>query len=106
MLDTRRLLLVPVFVALAVAGCSAEVKTENKVSPENLQTSVADALEKQVGQRPESIDCPEGIDAEQGAKARCVLEHQGTRYGVSVTVTSAEGGNVKYDVQVDDQPMK
>lgn len=105
MLDNRRFLLAGVFVVLAVAGCSAEVRTENRVSPESLQTSVADALEKQVGQRPESIDCPDGIDAEKGAETRCVLEHQGTRYGVSVTVNSVDGGNVKYDVQVDEQPM-
>jgi hypothetical protein len=32
------------------------------------------------------------------------LADQGSTYGVTVTVTSAESGDVKFDFKVDDQP--
>ncbi|PXY20231.1 DUF4333 domain-containing protein [Prauserella flavalba] len=106
MWSTARTLLVTAFAALALTACSAEISTTKQVSKEDLERSTADALEQRVGQRPEQIECPGAIDAEQGTKARCVLAHQGTSYGVSVTVTSVEGDNVKYDVAVDEKPMK
>ncbi len=67
---------------------------------------VSDRLEEQVGQRPESVDCPGDLEGALDAEVRCTLvTKDGQEYGVTLTVTSVEGDNVKFDVQVDDQPQ-
>ena len=35
---------------------------------------------------------------------RCKLEDGGETYGVEVKVTEVDGNNVKFDIQVDDEP--
>jgi hypothetical protein len=40
----------------------------------------------------------------QGATLRCQLSDQGQKYGISVTVTDIDAGDVNFDFKVDDQP--
>jgi hypothetical protein len=73
------------------------------VDKHDVAKQISDQLEQQVGRRPD-ITCPEDLKRDVGATTRCQLQDQGATYGVTVTVTSADGGDVKYDLKVDDQP--
>jgi hypothetical protein len=86
---------------LGVVGCGSSVLTAEAVAD-----GAADALEEEVGIRPE-VSCPDDLDAEVGAEARCTLTAPGdpTEYGVTVTVTSVDGDDARFDVQVDDEPL-
>jgi hypothetical protein len=88
------------FLVLGLTACGA-----GSVDADDVATGAEDALEKQVGARPD-VTCPEDLEAEVGAKTRCTLTAEGLdgEYGVSVTVTAVDGDDVNYDVLVDDEP--
>ena len=85
---------------LGLAACGGAV-----VTAEETAEKAEDALEEQIGARPE-ISCPDDLEAEEGAETRCTLTagEDPTQYGVTVTVTSVEDDTVNFDVQVDDEP--
>jgi hypothetical protein len=90
-----------------LAGLTACAFSSNSVLPaDTVAASAEDALEKQIGVRP-SITCPDDVEKKVGAEARCTLTggDDPTEYGVTVTVTSVDGEDASFDVQVDDQPM-
>ncbi|QFU88388.1 DUF4333 domain-containing protein [Amycolatopsis sp. YIM 10] len=92
--------------ALALTGCSASVNTgEPTIAKATLEQGVTDALHKSVGQRPDSVECPDSVKAEAGQSTRCVLTASSVRYGLTATVTSVDNGNARYQVQVDNKPM-
>jgi hypothetical protein len=99
---TRRLRPVLALPALAfgLAACGAAT-----LAAEDVATGAEDALEQQVGQRPD-VTCPEDLAAEVGAETRCTLTAEGLEgeYGVTVKVTSVEGDTANFDVQVDSEP--
>ncbi|MDT5010987.1 MAG: hypothetical protein QOH57_2604 [Mycobacterium sp.] len=66
---------------------------------------VSDRLAEQVGRKPDSVTCPENLQGKVGATVRCELVGDGEKYGVTVTVTSVEGGTVNFDFKVDDTPQ-
>jgi hypothetical protein len=86
---------------VGLSACGASVLTADTVAE-----SAEDALEEQFGVRPD-ISCPEDLEAEVGAEGRCVLSagDDPAEYGVTVTVTSVDGEDAKFDVQVDEQPL-
>jgi hypothetical protein len=91
---------------LMLAGCSVHAgTTEPTIAKADLENGVADSLQKRVGQRPDSVDCPGPVKAVAGQTARCTLTAGSTRYGLTVTVTSYAGGRAAYDVQVDNKPV-
>jgi hypothetical protein len=86
-------------LSLATAGCG-----EDALSEEDLENEVKTELTRQVGQAPKEIDCPGDLKAEKGEKMTCTLvADDGSRVDTFVTVTSAEDGKAKFDIQVDDQ---
>lgn len=91
---------------VAVAGCSVSVETKEDptISKENLEQGVADALEKAVGQRPDSVECPGSVKAKAGESVRCELSAGSVRYGLTATVSSYDNGKAQYEVKVDDKP--
>jgi hypothetical protein len=103
------LVLVAVLVAVAVAVVlvtrSADRSTEG-ISADELSEGTEETLETEVGARP-NVSCPEGIEAEVGATARCTLSvgDDPAEYGVAVAVTSVDGDNFTVDVQVDEEPV-
>ena len=101
----RRLpLLVTIPFVLAGLGACGGTST---LKADEVATKAEDALEEQIGARPD-ITCPEDVDAEVGAETRCTLTagDDPTEYGVSIKVTSVEGDNAKFDIQVDEQPQE
>lgn len=95
------LLVVPALLAVGVSGCGSQ-----SVPAKNVATSAEDALQKQVGQRPD-ISCPHDLEAKVGATTRCTLTADGLdgTYGVTVRVNSVKDGKANFDVQVDDHPQ-
>jgi Domain of unknown function (DUF4333) len=76
------------------------VETVNK---DDVAKQISDQSEQQFGRRPD-ITCPNDLKGDVGATTRCQLTDQGSMYGVTVTVTSADSGDVKFDFKIDDQP--
>jgi hypothetical protein len=94
------------FLLAGLAACSLSLSSTTTLSADTVASSAEDALEEQIGVRP-SISCPEDVEAKVGAKTRCTLTggDDPTEYGVTVTVTSVDGKNALFDVEVDDQPL-
>jgi hypothetical protein len=95
------LLIAVPFLAAGLAGCGSSA-----LAADDVATSAEDALEAQVGARP-NVSCPDDLDAEVGAETRCTLTVDGDdqEYGVTVTVTSVEDETANFDVQVDEEPV-
>jgi Domain of unknown function (DUF4333) len=86
-----------VVLVLAATACSG-----GKVLDEaEVEEGAKQALTETVGQEPDSIDCPDDLEAEVGATMRCELTEGNDTLGVTVTVTSIDGDNATYDVEVD-----
>ncbi len=99
MFGKRLLVLGALSTCLLAAGCSSGTPT---VSQTDVETQVKEAVAKQVGQTPKSISCPSSLAATVGATQRCTLTAEdGSTIGLTVTVTSVEGGTAKFSVQVD-----
>jgi hypothetical protein len=98
-----RLLAVIPFLLAGLAACSSTAV----LTADTVATSAEDALEEQIGIRP-TITCPEDVEAKVGEKTRCTLTggDDPTEYGVTVTVTSVEGKNATFDVEVDEKPQE
>lgn len=76
------------------------------VSPEALATKAEDALEKEIGSRPE-IDCgTTSIDLVDGKLTVCDLTDpsSGNVYATDVTIRNVDGTRFGIDVKVADAP--
>lgn len=62
------------------------------------------ALTAQVGREPDAFICKQDLPARVGATVRCQLAADGKQYGVTATVTSVSGGNVRMNFKVDETP--
>lgn len=89
---------------LALAGTTSCSLGDKSVKKEDVANQISTQLGGQVGHKPESVTCPENLQGTVGATLKCDLTDQGTTFGVTVTVTSVEGDNVKFDIKVDDAP--
>jgi uncharacterized protein DUF4333 len=85
---------------IGAAACSGD----KSVSKTDVANQISSQLAGQVGHKPDSVTCPDDLKAAVGATQRCELTDQGATYGVTVTVSSVDGDNVKYDIKVDDKP--
>lgn len=56
------------------------------------------------GKPVDRVSCPD-LAAVVGAWERCTLVSDGVTYGVTVTVTSVQGADVGFDIQVDHTPQ-
>jgi hypothetical protein len=104
----RRLLGSAVWAAAAVTtavACSFSASTTPTVDKGELAKEISAQLKNQVGRAPESVDCPDDLKGEVGAKTRCTLTDAGETYGVNVDVTKVDGTDVKFGLKVDDHPQ-
>ena len=91
-------------VAALLSGCTATATYT--VSPEDLATTAENALEQQVGSRPD-IDCgTEDIDLVKGTVVPCILTDpaSGDRFDAPVTIEEVDGSNYTIGVGVADAP--
>lgn len=85
---------------LLLGGCGSST-----VAGEDLAEQVSSQLAEQVGQEPDSVDCPEDLDAEEGATTSCTLTAGEATYDVAIEVTSVDDDQVSFDIAVADQPQ-
>ncbi len=84
------------------------------LDPDPGQTVEVDELEPEVtkglteisgGTAPDAVDCPDDLPGRVDASTTCVLTAGEDRLETTVTVTSAEGPEVDFDIQVADEPL-
>lgn len=108
-MSRRPLLTLVVGAALTLTACGSDVVSlrdrTDTLSAEEVATAAEDALEREVGARPD-ISCPEELTREDGATTRCTLtaEDDAVEYGVTVTITATDG-DARIGVEVDDEPL-
>lgn len=86
-------------ILVLAAGCGS-----SSVDASDIEDQISSELERQVGAAPESVDCPDDLDAEVGAETRCELSDSGATLGVTVTVKEVDDGEVRFDIAVDEAP--
>ena len=88
----------------ALVGCSSGPGAVDKAEVEKV---AATELAAQVGvdELPD-ISCPDDLEAEVGTTMTCELSVEGDEdvYPVEIKVTSVDGDDVNFDVQVADAP--
>jgi len=87
----------------SVDGSKVNFDIVETVNKDDVAKSITEQLTQQFGRTPE-VSCPDNLKGDVGATTRCQLTDQGATYGVTVTVNSVDGGDVKYSFKVDDQP--
>lgn len=90
--------------ATSVKGDDVLFDMVQTVDKNQVAQQISEKLTEQVGSKPESVTCPDNLKGEAGATLRCELKDSGQVYGVTATVTSVDGGDVKFDVKVDEKP--
>jgi predicted thioesterase len=88
----------------SVNGSSVDFDIVETVDKDAVADQINSQLTEQVGHPPESVTCPDNLKGTVGATLRCQLSDAGANYGVGVTVTGVQGGDVKFDIEVDDHP--
>ncbi|KAA9152229.1 DUF4333 domain-containing protein [Amycolatopsis acidicola] len=92
--------------ALVLTGCTMHAGTTPQIKRSELEQGIGDSLQRQFGQRPAQVDCPDPIAAKVGESFRCVLVGTDkTRVGLSGVITEVNGTRFNYKIQVDDKPM-
>ena len=89
-----------------LTGCTVSASANRTVSPPGFERAVADALEREVGQRP-LVDCgTDPIDLVEGNTVHCEIGAEGdtTVYDSTVEVGDVDGTDYSVHVQVDEQP--
>jgi Domain of unknown function (DUF4333) len=86
----------------AVQGSQPATDPVARVDGKNVAQSVLDQLAS-TGKDVDEVTCPD-LPARVGATERCTLVTGAETYGVTVTATSVQGTDVKFDIQVDQAP--
>lgn len=97
---------VPAEPSAPAAGSGADVASAEPASTvdgKNVAQSVFDQLVSN-GKQVNQVSCPD-LAAQVGASQRCTLVSGTETYGVTVEVTSVQGTDVKFDIQVDQAPQ-
>lgn len=80
-----------------LAGCGSTVDSED------VTDQVATAIEDSAGAPPDATDCPDPLDAEEGATTTCTVTVDDTDYDVPVEVTGVDGGTADFDITVPEE---
>lgn len=84
-------------VALSGTACSFSVGS-NTVSKSDVESQISQKMTDAAGKKPESVTCPGDLSAKVGATLDCQMTVKNKPFNVNVTVTSVDGGNVKFDM--------
>lgn len=86
---------------LFASGCSFSVGGGKVVKKDEVAKQASAGLGKEVGREPENVTCKDDLKAKVGETVRCTLSDGGKKLGMTVTVKSVDGDNVKMDYKVD-----
>lgn len=84
-------------VVAGTAGCSASIG-QKTVSKDDVASQISSKVNDQSGQKPDSVSCPDDLNATVGATLNCALKEGGQTYVVNVTVTSVDGDTANFDI--------
>jgi hypothetical protein len=104
-MGTRALLVSMVLlVSVGTVACSAKGSIEigTKVDSKTLEKQVTEKLQTQLP--PDSVSCPDGLDAKVGATSTCTVVAQDLRYTATVTATAVKDKIVSFDLKVPPPP--
>lgn len=85
-----------------VDGSNVKFDMVETVDKDQVARVISNKLAQQVGRRPDAVTCPDNLKGVVGSSLRCQLTDGSDKYGVMVTVTSVDAGEVKFSFQVDD----
>ncbi|KZS71389.1 hypothetical protein A4G29_20840 [Mycobacterium kansasii] len=88
----------------SVEGKDVKFDIVETVDKNQVASIISNKLTQQVGRKPDSVTCPDNLKGVEGATLRCQLTDGSDKYGVNVTVTSVDAGDVNFDFKVDDHP--
>jgi Domain of unknown function (DUF4333) len=88
----------------SINGDDVKFDMVETVDKNQVAGKISDQLTQQVGTKPDSVTCPDNLKGETGATLRCDLKDGNQTYGVTVTVTNVDAGDVNFNFKVDDQP--
>ncbi len=88
----------------SVEGSNVKFDMVETVDKNQVARVISDKLTQQVGVRPDAVNCPDNLKGVEGATLRCQLVDGTKKYGVDVTVTNVDAGDVNFDFKVDDHP--
>lgn len=88
----------------SVEGKDVKFDMVETVDKDQVARVISNKLYQQVGSRPDSVTCPDNLKGVEGATLRCQLTDGSQKYGINVTVTGIDAGDVNFDFQVDDHP--
>jgi hypothetical protein len=88
----------------SVNGNDVKFDMVETVDKNQVAKILSNKLAQQVGRKPDSVTCPDNLKGTEGATLRCELTDGGQKYGIAVTVTSVDAGDVSFDYKVDDHP--
>lgn len=92
--------------AFALSACNVSASANLTASPEEIATEAEDAIEDQIGPRPE-IDCgDEEVDLVDGTVVGCELTDAitGSVFAMSVTLSDVDGSAFEILVEVAEEP--
>jgi hypothetical protein len=89
--------------ATSVKGDDVQFDMVETVDKNLFASKLRDQLTEKVGRKPDSVTCPDNLKGTPGSTLRCELKDGGETYGVTVTVTNVDAGDVHFDFKVDDQ---
>jgi Domain of unknown function (DUF4333) len=88
----------------SVDGSSVKYDMVETVDKDKVAGIISNKLTPVIGAKPDSVTCPDNLKGAEGATLRCQLTTGGQTYGVNVTVTDVDAGDVSFNIQVDNQP--
>jgi Domain of unknown function (DUF4333) len=86
----------------SVNGNDVKFDMVETVDKDQVAKILSKKLTQQVGRKPDSVSCPDNLKGVEGATLRCELTDGAQKYGIAVTVTSVDAGDVSFDYKVDD----
>jgi hypothetical protein len=87
----------------SVNGSHVEFDMVETMDKDKVASLISEQLAQQ-GTKPDSVTCPDNLKGLKGATLRCQLTSAGQTYGVNVTVTDVDAGDVNFHFKVDDRP--
>jgi hypothetical protein len=89
---------VGLMASAGACSCSIGSSSSHAVSKSDVAGQISSKMTDAAGNKPESVTCPNDLPAKVGAQLDCTMKVKGQTYGVSVTVTSVNGSDVKFDM--------
>ena len=89
--------------SVGACSCSVGISSSHAVSKSDVASQITSKMTDAAGNKPDTVNCPGDLPAKVGrAESRGAAElrdeGQSQTFNVNVTVTSVDGGNVKFDM--------